>query len=494
MAEINFVVSIIQNHVIGIGNDLAVRSKDDLKNFYKITTDEYPEGSNNIIIMGYNTWISIPEKNRPLKNRMNIILTKNHKDQIKECDNVKSFDDLFKCMEWVDDNQTGRVFVIGGESIYDFVYNKMNSRINSVYLTDFNDHFIPYLSMHNNIKYLDYRILFNTVLLHEEKINNSQCDVMSIVPGIKQWAWKKKNLDFKYLTYSYNSKVNYSELQYLKLLKKIMNDGILTPGRNSNTLSLFGEKMEFDMKDGFPLLTTKKMGYKTILRELLWFIKGSTSNHELQKKNVHIWDLNSTREFLDSRELNYEEGDLGPVYGFQWRHSGAQYKDCHTDYNNQGVDQLQNVIDLIKNDPHSRRIIMNAWNPSDLDKMALPPCHVMCQFHVNSKLNTLNCQLYQRSGDMFLGVPFNIASYSFLLHIISKITGYIPGKLIHILGDTHIYEDHIEAVKKQISRVPVQFPELEISDDLTDINLLDENMFIIKNYKSYSKITAPMIA
>jgi thymidylate synthase len=138
------------------------------------------------------------------------------------------------------------------------------------------------------------------------------------------------------------------------------------------------------MKDGFPLLTTKKMGYKTILRELLWFIQGSTSNQKLQEKNVHIWDLNSTKEFLESRGLDYQEGDLGPVYGFQWRHSGAEYKDSSTDYSGKGIDQLKNVIDLIQNDPHSRRIIMNSWNPSDLDKMALPPCHMFCQFYVKN--------------------------------------------------------------------------------------------------------------
>jgi len=298
----------------------------------------------------------------------------------------------------------------------------------------------------------------------------------------------------QYLVYQNTTETNKEEIQYINLLKKITNDGVKTQSRNSITYSTFGEKMEFDMKNGFPLLTTKKMGYKTILRELLWFIKGSTSNQELKQKNVNIWSQNSTREFLDSRGLDYEEGDLGPVYGFQWRHSGAEYKDCHTDYSGEGIDQLQNVIDLIKNDPHSRRIIMNSWNPSDLDKMALPPCHVMCQFQVDSVKNTLNCQLYQRSGDMFLGVPFNIASYSFLLHIIANITGYIPGKLIHILGDTHIYEDHFDAVNLQISRVPVSFPQLEITEDILNIDSLNEDMFEIKNYNSYEKISAPMIA
>ena len=185
---------------------------------------------------------------------------------------------------------------------------------------------------------------------------------------------------------------------------------------------------------------------------------------------------------------------MGPIYGFQWRHSGATYVDCNANYSGLGVDQLQNVIDLIKNEPNSRRIIINSWNPMDLDKMALPPCHVMCQFHVNEKIKTIDCQLYQRSGDMFLGVPFNIASYSLLLHIISNITGYNPGKLIHILGDSHIYLEHIDAVKKQLERLPFKFPELIINNKIKNIDSIEESDFELTNYLSYDKIPAEMIA
>jgi len=288
--------------------------------------------------------------------------------------------------------------------------------------------------------------------------------------------------------------MNHSELNYLKLLRTILNRNNRVESRNGTVLNSFGEKLVFDLKDGFPLLTTKKVGNKTILRELLWFIKGSTNNKELQEKKVHIWDQNSSKEFLESRNLNYKEGDLGPIYGFQWRHFGAEYKDCYTDYKGLGVDQLQNIIDLIKNDPSSRRIIMSAWNPLDIDKMALPPCHVLCQFHVDTIQGTIDCQLYQRSGDMFLGVPFNIASYSFLLCIICHLTYYKPGKLIHILGDCHIYEDHIIAVKQQLLRVPVQYPTLDVSEKLDSIDDIKEEYFTLENYKSYPKLVAPMIA
>ena len=226
-----------------------------------------------------------------------------------------------------------------------------------------------------------------------------------------------------------------------------------------------------------------------------WFLLNkSTDNRILKDKKVNIWNANASREFLDSRGLDYCEDDLGPVYGFQWRHFGAEYVDYNTDYTGKGSDQLKYIINLIKNDPNSRRIIMSSWNPPDLDKMALPPCHVLCQFYVNTVENKLDCQLYQRSGDMFLGVPFNIASYSYLTCILAKLTGYQPGRLIHILGDTHIYDSHIEAVCTQIKRIPYPFPKLIISDECNNIDNICEEYFTIENYISHEKISAPMIA
>jgi len=249
--------------------------------------------------------------------------------------------------------------------------------------------------------------------------------------------------------------------------------------------------MKFDLREGFPLLTTKKMPWKTVLRELLWFIQGSTSNQVLQDKNVHIWDANASKEFLKTRGLSYEEGDLGPIYGFQWRHFGATYVDHKTDYQGQGIDQLQWIIQEIQRNPTSRRLIMSSWNPVDLDKMALPPCHIMIQFNIEDSY--IDAQLYQRSGDMFLGVPFNISSYSFLLHIIGKITGYTPRYFIHIIGDTHIYENHIEPVKEQLLRIPSKFPSLEINQ-LSSIDTIQESDFKIVNYNYYPTIRAEMVA
>ena len=496
--KFNIIVSINNHNIIGDNNDLLIKSKKDMRNFRKITTEVYKEGHTNIVIMGYNTWMSIP--NRPLTNRINIIITKNHK--IDETENTKSFNNLGDAFDWCESNKTGKVFVIGGSQIFDecckgeYIHN-----LDLLYITKFNDNYHP----RDTTSSFPSKLLIDTTCIEESNTIYEICDI-PYIKKIKENQTlvdkylKDKNNDisnsvsFKFMTYKKNHNINHEEKQYLNLLSKILTEGEIIESRNSKVFSTFGEKMIFDLNKGFPLLTTKHMGYKTILRELIWFINGSTSNKLLNDKKVHIWDQNSSREFLDSRGLDYEEGDLGPVYGFQWRHFGADYKDCNTDYSGQGIDQIKNIINLIKNDPTSRRIILNSWNAADLDKMALPPCHVMCQFHVDIKNNRLDCQLYQRSGDMFLGVPFNIASYSFLTYIIAHLTGYSPGKFIHILGDSHIYESHIEAVKTQISRTPYLFPELHIDDELTDIDNINENYFTLYEYNYHPKINASMIA
>ena len=261
--------------------------------------------------------------------------------------------------------------------------------------------------------------------------------------------------------------------EYLDLLEKVKNSGKPKGDRTgTGTISVFGHQMRFNLEDSFPLLTTKKIHFKSVAYELLWFLKGDTNINYLKENGVSIWD-----EWAD------ENGDLGPVYGKQWRKWEGK---------NNIHDQVTEVIKQIKDNPDSRRHIVSAWNVADIPSMALAPCHILFQFYVQD--GKLSCQLYQRSADIFLGVPFNIASYSFLTCILAKITGYKPGKLIHILGDTHIYEDHIDAVKEQIQRVPYQFPELILSDELSDIDNLKEEYFTIKNYTSYPKITATMIA
>ncbi|PKK34308.1 thymidylate synthetase [Columba livia] len=244
-------------------------------------------------------------------------------------------------------------------------------------------------------------------------------------------------------------------------------------------------------QDQFPLLTTKRVFWKGVLEELLWFIKGSTNAKELSAKGVKIWDANGSREFLDKQGFSSrEEGDLGPVYGFQWRHFGAEYKDMHTDYSNQGVDQLQKVIETIKTNPDDRRIIMCAWNPKDISLMALPPCHALCQFYVVN--GELSCQLYQRSGDMGLGVPFNIASYSLLTYMIAHVTGLKPGEFIHTLGDAHVYLNHVEPLKVQLQREPRPFPKLRILRKVEDISDFKAEDFQIEDYNPHPPIKMEM--
>ncbi|CAG7835885.1 unnamed protein product [Allacma fusca] len=289
--------------------------------------------------------------------------------------------------------------------------------------------------------------------------------------------------------------LNKDEQQYLDLIKNVLDNGSTRTDRTGvGTISIFGAQMKFNLRnDTFPLLTTKKVFYKGILRELLWFIRGSTNANELKEEGVHIWDGNSSREFLDSLGFHErEEGDLGPVYGFQWRHFGAEYKTMKDNYEGAGVDQLQQVISMIKNNPDSRRIIMTAWNPSDLPLMALPPCHCLAQFYVDISKQELSCQLYQRSADIGLGVPFNIASYALLTKMIAHVTGLKPGDFVHTLGDAHVYSNHVEALKVQIGRTPRPFPTLSITRTVEDIERFKVEDFSLSGYDPYPKIEMQM--
>jgi len=307
---------------------------------------------------------------------------------------------------------------------------------------------------------------------------------------------------------------NLEEQQYLDLIRDVLENGEREEGRNGNTKSIFGHTMRFSLKNGkIPILTTKQVAWKTCFKELIWFIGGKTDNQYLQKQNVHIWDANASREFLDSRGLaNYPEGVLGPVYGYQWRHFNAPYiygKDIphwnttrelaqrvETPHSYAGVDQLQQIITALR-DPverKSRRLILTAWNPLQIDQMALPPCHVLAQFRVRGE-NRLSCSLYQRSGDIGLGVPFNIASYSFFTHLLAKHCGLVADEFVHFLGDAHIYEDHIESLKSQIERVPFEFPTIVVKNKKERIEEYDlEDIEFLTPYLHYPKIEMNMIA
>jgi thymidylate synthase len=293
-------------------------------------------------------------------------------------------------------------------------------------------------------------------------------------------------------------KFNHEEYQYLNILENIMENGFWEEGRNGKTKSIFGQSMRFSLKDGkIPILTTKKTAWKTCLKELLWFIRGETDNKILKEQGVHIWDANGSREFLDSRGLtNYKVDELGPIYGRQWRHFNALCDPYGNRYDeSQGIDQLQQIIDTLK-DPKtrtSRRLVMSAWNPAQLDKMALPPCHIMCQFNVHNG-NQLSCSMYQRSNDECCGTPFNIASYSFLTHLLAKHCGLEAYEFVYFKGNCHIYEDHIEGAKLQIQREPYPFPTLSIKTIRENINDYQVEDFEINNYQHHPQIKFQMVA
>lgn len=278
--------------------------------------------------------------------------------------------------------------------------------------------------------------------------------------------------------------------QFLDLMKEILETGETRPDRTSvGTISIFGPQLSFDLSKGFPAITTKKLAWKSVVSELLWFLEGSSDERRLAE--ILYGNRNSEKQTIWTKNLNADywkdkskfEGDLGRVYGVQWREW----------INSRGliIDQLSNLIEGIKNDPYGRRHILSAWNPGDLDLMALPPCHVMAQFYVSVN-GTLSCKMYQRSADIFLGVPFNIASYSLLTHMIAQVCGLKVGKFIHTFGDAHIYLDHVEQVKTQLEREPFPLPTLKLNPDIKDITKFTMKDIELINYQSHKKISGDM--
>jgi thymidylate synthase len=308
----------------------------------------------------------------------------------------------------------------------------------------------------------------------------------------------------------------HEEYQYLSLIRDIIQNGEHRPDRTgTGTLAIpFPAQMKFALsrpssdptqppEPVLPLLTTKRVFLRAVIGELLWFVAGSTHSKPLSDAGIKIWDGNGSREYLDSVGLtHYEEGELGPVYGFQWRHFGAEYKGHAEDYTGQGVDQIAEIIDKLKNKPYDRRIILSAWNPADIKKMALPPCHMFAQFYVSFPGHTqgeerprgvLHSLLYQRSCDMGLGVPFNIASYALLTHMLAHVCDLTPGTFTHTMGDAHVYLDHVDALKVQLEREPRDFPTLKINREIGgSIDDWKAEDFEIVGYKPHASIAMKM--
>lgn len=497
-----------------ISEKIIKSSKSLILDLFKSTTSDQQSNKpqkKNIVAMGRSTWESIPLKFKPLTNRINVVFSRNA-DFIKNNPNqenkfycVSNLDEFFDLAEKLSEEKIlENIFVIGGSQIYKEFIEKFPENLNLIFQTYIQKDFecdaffelpknlIPLFASKTMIDLTEPELCFDFRILANPKVFEnlqSQVDISSTKKITSACGNISKIIDPYYL----NLHPPHEEFQYLNALHDIIENGFEKSDRTGvGTISKFGLTMKFDCSKSFPLLTTKDTFWRGIVEELIWFINGDTNAKHLQEKKIHIWDGNASREFLDKLGFTErEEGDLGPVYGFQWRHSGANYKSMHDNYESEGIDQLMNCINDIKNNPDSRRIIMCAWNPKDLGLMALPPCHILCQFYVE-KNETLSLQMYQRSADMGLGVPFNIASYSLLLCMIAQITNMKVGNFIHTIGDAHIYKSHVEAIKKQLQRVPRPFPILKINQDVKEIDKFKFSDFQLINYHPYPKIKMDM--
>lgn len=474
----------------------------DMEMFAKSTEDH-------VIIMGRKTWESLPS--HPLQKRVNIIITKNQAaySQIRTFQlfgpGVLTSNDLEQAIATSHSMfPDKRIFVIGGQDIYEEALNK--HLVSLVVATEIEakfscDRFFPKLGP------------------QFVKSNESQQIQQRLV--VENESEREKAPIIKYKVVEYKLVQNPFEMNYLQLMNSILMSNIEKDDRTgSGTIMTWGAQLRFPLNERFPLLTTKKMFLRGVFEELKWFLSGKTNINALTEAGVHIWDHNSSREYLDSRGLkDYPIGEVGPLYGYQWVHFNKPYAPPASsdagktaskedgaasvttegtptsgDAGNAGdLNQLKNAIEMIKNDPTSRRIVVCAWNPLQIDQMALPPCHMLYQFAVIKK--KLFCRVDMRSADLFLGVPFNIASYALLTTIVARICNLELGDLVLQMGDVHIYKNHIQACLKQIERTALQFPTLDITkplDCLDDVASLNWEDIKLNEYVHHASISTSL--
>lgn len=477
-----------------------------MAHFKRITSSCAQEGKQNAVVMGRRTWESIPAARRPLPGRINVVLSSNAEFRSSLPSGVLGFESLEGAVKHLRGDagvsaSVATIFAIGGVSMFQEVLANPEAKVccSTLHLTRVHspayecDVVVPDLAQVDEDTYApvqwserradgDAEIQFWTYrrrTLHH--LQRSSCPTLYRGPPAP-WSGE------------------HEENQYLDCIRDILATGLAREDRTGvGTISKFGVQMRFSLRSGvFPLLTTKRVFWRGVAEELLWFVSGDTSAKTLQDKNVRIWDGNATKEFLTKRGLgHYEEGDLGPVYGFQWRHFGAEYEGSRQDYSGKGVDQLAEVINTLKTNPTDRRIVLTAWNPAALDKMALPPCHMFAQFYVSypngaGERGELSCQMYQRSGDMGLGIPFNIASYSLLVRMIAQVCDLDAGEFVHVIGDAHVYSNHVEPLKVQLERQPKPFPTLTIDPSVRDIDGFRMEHFRIDGYDPHQAVKMEM--
>lgn len=455
LARFNIIVAFDDDYGIGRNGTIPWHDKADLKRFKETTL-------NATVIMGRKTYESIP--NRPLKGRSNIVITNTNLNE--SSDKLLTAPNLHEALKLVfavpNFALSDLVYVIGGEQVYKEALSKYAYLCDEIFVTHIPnthqcDRFFPYVEAVN---------LSNRIVTEHDKLTR---------------------------TLTLNQK--HPEQQYLDLLNEILcEDNIRKDRTGVGIKSIFGRTMIFDLRKGFPLFTTKRVWFAGIKKELLFFIKGDCDSKKLEAQGVNIWQGNTSEKFLKDHNLPWKEGDMGPMYPFQWRHAGENYQGCDKEY--KGIDQLQNVIDNIKKDPFSRRHIISAWDVANIDKMVLPPCHCFLQFYVATNLDEvpmyLDLAVYQRSADMFLGVPFNIASYALLLSMIAKLTGLIARKLIYNFGDLHVYSNHMDQVEEQIDRTPYPFCTLKFKREVENINDFKVEDIELIDYLHWPKLEGEM--
>ncbi len=500
---INFVACVTNYKnklAIGKNNELFCKIKEDISFFKNITTNQLSNVSKiqkNVVVMGRKTWFSIPVLYRPLSDRMNIVLT-NNKELLKKSPfpwkarilndaslfdkniyywTLKEFKRFYRITN-------ANVFVIGGGEIYNSFLNSdgVDLSPNNVYFTE--------------VQYKQE--------LGEPDVFMDALDTRYKLVGISPLKLDTKtNLQYRFLTYRKGENAT-SELEYMKLCEDVLKNGKERDDRTGvGTYSVFGRQLHFDISNSIPLLTTKRIPWKHVIHELLWFMRGDTDAKLLQNNGVRIWDGNTSRKFLDQRGLNhYPVGVLGPGYGWQWRFFGGKY--CHAFADTSqldttkigGFDQLEYIIQQLKNNPYGRRALMCYWNPPDFDKMSLLPCHYSCQFYVDfiNGERYLDCHFTMRSTDVFLGLPFNIFSYAVLTYVIALKCDMKPGKLVFTGGDVHIYKNHLEQVYTQLFRNTRPLPKLVLNKDIKykDFRDITIDDFDITGYFPHPPIKADM--
>ena len=451
------ILAMTKDYGIGSKGNLPWTCKEELQLFKKKTMD-------GILIIGRKTALTLPK----LKDREIVVLSTNHNamEVRKQLGiNVSSvFSSIYDVLNFYDYIRYSerKIFIAGGAQLYNEIFSLWKYKINKVHLSVMNDEF--------------------------------ECDTF-INFNPFEWTVDTMTKHDKFTHYVLTPKIS-EESKYLCLLNDVYINGLVKTGRNGNTKSLFGKTLEFDLTNGFPLLTTKKMFFRGVVEELLFFIRGNTDSTLLEEKKINIWKGNTNRQFLDSIGKNtYRPGIMGPMYGYQWRNYNAPYNSNKAAPCEKGLDQLADVVDKIRNDPHSRRILLTDFNPLQANDGVLYPCHsIIIQFYVSEGFLDIFC--YNRSSDLFHGLPFNIASTALFHIFIATITGLTARKFVLSLGDAHIYESHYEVVGKQLKRIPFKFPELKINKDLKtleDIENLTYEDISVEKYNYYPTLKAKMV-